>query len=169
MYLEELILEGFKSYPVRTSITGWDPSFSAVTGLNGSGKVRACFESPLSRANTSCHSCRVTFSMPFASCWVSQTCHKCVNLTPFCHFSPISFQVRATNQQDLIYKRGQAGITRASVTAVFNNSDRSKSPVGLEQCAQITVTRQVIAFPLTFDDPSDTLSRLRYQMYQNIF
>jgi chromosome segregation ATPase len=39
MYLEELILEGFKSYPVRTSITGWDPSFSAVTGLNGSGKV----------------------------------------------------------------------------------------------------------------------------------
>ncbi|CAG8746352.1 16866_t:CDS:2, partial [Acaulospora colombiana] len=89
MYLEELILEGFKSYPVRTSITGWDPSFTAVTGLNGSGKVRA------------------------------------------------------TNQQDLIYKRGQAGITRASVTAVFNNSDRSKSPVGLEQCAQITVTRQI--------------------------
>jgi hypothetical protein len=39
MYLEELILEGFKSYPVRTSITGWDPSFSAVTGLNGSGKA----------------------------------------------------------------------------------------------------------------------------------
>jgi len=56
-------------------------------------------------------------------------------------------QVRATNQQDLIYKRGQAGITRASVTAVFNNSDRKKSPAGLEQCAQITVTRQVRPSP----------------------
>lgn len=31
-------LLGFKSYPVRTQITGWDPSFNAITGLNGSGK-----------------------------------------------------------------------------------------------------------------------------------
>jgi len=38
MRIEELILEGFKSYPVRTQITGWDPSFNAITGLNGSGK-----------------------------------------------------------------------------------------------------------------------------------
>ena len=29
---------GFKSYPVRTQITGWDSSFNAITGLNGSGK-----------------------------------------------------------------------------------------------------------------------------------
>ena len=29
---------GFKSYPVRTQITGWDASFNAITGLNGSGK-----------------------------------------------------------------------------------------------------------------------------------
>lgn len=38
MRIEELVLEGFKSYPVRTSITGWDASFNAITGLNGSGK-----------------------------------------------------------------------------------------------------------------------------------
>jgi chromosome segregation ATPase len=38
MRIEELILEGFKSYPVRTQITGWDTSFNAITGLNGSGK-----------------------------------------------------------------------------------------------------------------------------------
>src|SRR6266849_3360680 len=38
MRIEELILEGFKSYPVRTQITGWDSSFNAITGLNGSGK-----------------------------------------------------------------------------------------------------------------------------------
>lgn len=51
--------------------------------------------------------------------------------------------MRAQNQQDLIYKRGQAGVTKASVTIVFDNSDREKSPVGLENCKQITVTRQV--------------------------
>jgi structural maintenance of chromosome 2 len=54
--------------------------------------------------------------------------------------------MRATNQQDLIYKRGQAGITKASVTIVFDNSDRSKSPVGYEDFKQITVTRQVCYF-----------------------
>jgi AAA15 family ATPase/GTPase len=29
---------GSKSYPVRTTIAGWDSSFNAITGLNGSGK-----------------------------------------------------------------------------------------------------------------------------------
>lgn len=51
--------------------------------------------------------------------------------------------MRAQNQQDLIYKRGQAGVTKASVTIVFDNSDRSTSPVGFENCKQVTVTRQV--------------------------
>ena len=51
--------------------------------------------------------------------------------------------MRAQNQQDLIYKRGQAGVTKASVTIVFDNSDRATSPVGFETCKQITVTRQI--------------------------
>jgi len=51
--------------------------------------------------------------------------------------------MRAANQQDLIYKRGQAGVTKASVTIVFDNSDRAKSPTGYEACKQITVTRIV--------------------------
>lgn len=46
--------------------------------------------------------------------------------------------------QDLIYKRGQAGVTKASVTIVFDNSDKSKSPLGHEGHAQISVTRQII-------------------------
>ena len=52
--------------------------------------------------------------------------------------------MRASNQQDLIYKRGQAGVTKASVTIVFDNSDRSTSPTGFENFKQITVTRQVL-------------------------
>ena len=51
--------------------------------------------------------------------------------------------MRAANLQDLIYKRGQAGITKASVTIVFDNSDREKAPVGFETYKQVTVTRQV--------------------------
>ncbi|KAF2718653.1 structural maintenance of chromosome protein 2 [Polychaeton citri CBS 116435] len=46
--------------------------------------------------------------------------------------------------QDLIYKRGQAGVTKASVTIVFDNSDRAKSPVGFENVGVISVTRTVV-------------------------
>ena len=68
-------------------------------------------------------------------------------------------QVRANNLMDLIYKRsvdsldlttirvltdsGQAGVTKASVTIVFNNKDKSKSPAGLSHVDEITVCRQV--------------------------
>ncbi|KAF8147393.1 nuclear condensin complex protein [Crassisporium funariophilum] len=107
MRIEELIIEGFKSYPVRTSISGWDPSFNAITGLNGSGKSNIldaiCFVLGITNMST----------------------------------------MRAANQQDLIYKRGQAGVTKASVSIVFDNSERSKSPMGFENFKQITVTRQI--------------------------
>jgi len=32
------VLDGFKTYQNRTAITGFDPQFNAITGLNGSGK-----------------------------------------------------------------------------------------------------------------------------------
>ncbi|KAJ2912285.1 hypothetical protein MD484_g8133, partial [Candolleomyces efflorescens] len=107
MRIEELIIDGFKSYPVRTTISGWDPSFNAITGLNGSGKSNIldaiCFVLGLTNMST----------------------------------------MRAANQQDLIYKRGQAGVVKASVTIVFDNSDPAKSPDGLQNQKQITVTRQI--------------------------
>ncbi|GAA5805506.1 hypothetical protein EDC94DRAFT_603518 [Helicostylum pulchrum] len=108
MYLEELLIEGFKSYVSRTQITGWDPEFNAITGLNGTGKS----------------------NILDAICFVLGI----TNLS----------QVRASNLQDLIYKRGQAGVTKASVTIVFNNDNREKSPLGFEAYKQITVTRQVL-------------------------
>ena len=43
--------------------------------------------------------------------------------------------MHAANQQDLIYQPG--------ITIIFDNSDCEKSPVGLENCKQITVTQQV--------------------------
>ena len=51
--------------------------------------------------------------------------------------------MRAANLNDLIYKQGQAGVTKASVTLVFDNSNPSMSPMGYEQLSQITVTRQI--------------------------
>ena len=38
MRVVEIIIDGFKSYAVRTVISGWDDSFNSITGLNGSGK-----------------------------------------------------------------------------------------------------------------------------------
>lgn len=86
---------------------GFDESFNAITGLNGSGKS----------------------NILDAICFV-------LGITNM-------QSVRANNLMDLIYKRGQAGVTKASVTIVFNNQDRSKSPVGFENTPQITVTRQI--------------------------
>eukprot|EP00180_Rhodochaete_pulchella_P002148 Plantae.Rhodophyta-Rhodochaete_pulchella.ctg3243.p1 GENE.Plantae.Rhodophyta-Rhodochaete_pulchella.ctg3243~~Plantae.Rhodophyta-Rhodochaete_pulchella.ctg3243.p1 ORF type:complete len:1198 (-),score=285.09 Plantae.Rhodophyta-Rhodochaete_pulchella.ctg3243:1073-4666(-) len=108
MYLEEVILDGFKSYSTRTCVTGFDRSFNAITGLNGSGKSNI--------------------------------------LDSICFVLGISnlSQVRAGSLQDLVYKQGQAGVTKATVTLVFNNAVSATSPVGYETCPQITVTRQIV-------------------------
>ena len=53
-------------------------------------------------------------------------------------------QVRAASLQELVYKQGQAGVTKASVSVTFNNEDRTRSPVGYEHCDRITVTRQIV-------------------------
>ncbi|KAI1386350.1 putative SMC2 protein [Hypoxylon trugodes] len=108
MRVTEVIIDGFKSYAVRTVISGWDESFNSITGLNGSGKS----------------------NILDAICFVLGI----TNMTT----------VRAQNLQDLIYKRGQAGVTKASVTIVFDNRDKHKSPIGFEEYATISVTRQIV-------------------------
>lgn len=106
MRIEQIIIDGFKSYSARTVIGDFDPSFNAITGLNGSGKSNI--------------------------------------LDAICFVLGISTMsiVRAQNLQDLIYKRGQAGVTKASVSIVFDNRDPG-GPIGFEDSPQITVTRQV--------------------------
>ncbi|XP_060203368.1 structural maintenance of chromosomes protein 2-1-like [Lycium barbarum] len=108
MHIKEICLEGFKSYATRTVVSGFDPFFNAITGLNGSGKSNIL--------DSICFVLGIT------------------NLQ----------QVRASNLQELVYKQGQAGITKATVSVVFDNSDRSRSPLGYEDCSEITVTRQIV-------------------------
>lgn len=108
MYIERIIISGFKSYREHTVIDGFDRYFNAITGPNGSGKS----------------------NILDAICFVLGI----QNLT----------LVRASNGlQDLIYKQGQTGVTKASVEIVFNNEDKQNSPVGYEQFDHISVCRQI--------------------------
>lgn len=43
-----------------------------------------------------------------------------------------------------MYKQGQAGVTKATVSIVFDNSDKENSPVGYDHFDEITVTRQLV-------------------------
>lgn len=131
MRIEQLILDGFKSYAVRTVIQGFDPEFNAITGLNGSGKSNIldsiCFVLGITNMST----------------------------------------VRAQNLQDLIYKRGQAGVNKASVTIVFANDDNKSCPIGFapEDFPTISVTRQV----RLMHDRSDVLiNRWLWVAYRSI-
>lgn len=108
MHIQEVVIDGFKSYAARTVISGWDVQFNAITGLNGSGKS----------------------NILDAICFVLGI----TNLS----------QVRAASLQDLVYKGGQGGVSKATVSIVFNNADARASPIGYEHCETITVTRQVV-------------------------
>ncbi|CAI2733808.1 unnamed protein product [Schistosoma spindalis] len=52
--------------------------------------------------------------------------------------------VRAANLHELVYKCGQAGINKATVSAVFDNMDKSQSPYGYEQFDELTITKQIV-------------------------
>lgn len=108
MFLKEVILDGFKSYATRTVVKDFDPSFNAITGLNGSGKSNVLD----------------------SICFV-------LGITNLSH-------VRASSLQELVYKGGQAGVSKATVTLVFNNTNKTTAPVGYEQPNEITVTRQIV-------------------------
>ena len=107
MHIKEIIIDGFKSYSVRTSIPLLDPHFNAITGLNGSGKS----------------------NILDAICFV-------LGISTLSH-------VRASNLNELIYKYGQAGINKASVAIIFDNTDKRFSPIGCEDYDEITVTRSI--------------------------
>ncbi|XP_052557368.1 structural maintenance of chromosomes protein 2 [Tympanuchus pallidicinctus] len=53
-------------------------------------------------------------------------------------------QVRASSLHDLVYKNGQAGVNKATVSITFDNSDKKHSPLGFENNDEITITRQVV-------------------------
>ncbi|KFO19056.1 Structural maintenance of chromosomes protein 2 [Fukomys damarensis] len=77
-------------------------------------------------------------------------------------------QVRASNLQDLVYKNGQAGITKASVSITFDNSDKKQSPLGFEVHDEITVTRQILEEEITPTIQKLKEERSSYLEYQKV-
>ena len=51
--------------------------------------------------------------------------------------------MRATSMQDLVYKNGKSGITKAIVTLIFNNRVKSKAPSGYQAYDEIKVSREI--------------------------
>lgn len=52
--------------------------------------------------------------------------------------------MRASSLQDLIYKSGQAGINKATVTICFDNTNKNQTPPGFENYNEIVITRQIV-------------------------
>lgn len=115
MFIKSITIDGFKSYGTKTVVDGFDKTFNAITGLNGSGKSNI--------------------------------------LDSICFLLGISNMslVRVNNLRELIYKNGQTGVTKATVTIVFDNADKAQSPTGFEEDKEIVIRKEVGAcFPITF-------------------
>ncbi|CAH1965904.1 unnamed protein product [Acanthoscelides obtectus] len=52
--------------------------------------------------------------------------------------------VRAASLQDLIFKSGQGGVNKATVSITFDNTNKSQCPPGFECYSEIVITRQVV-------------------------
>uniref|UniRef100_A0A6P7FG53 Structural maintenance of chromosomes protein n=2 Tax=Diabrotica virgifera virgifera TaxID=50390 RepID=A0A6P7FG53_DIAVI len=52
--------------------------------------------------------------------------------------------VRANSLQDLIFKSGQTGINKATVSITFDNSNEAQYPPGFENYQEITITKQIV-------------------------
>ena len=52
-------------------------------------------------------------------------------------------QLRVKDFSGLVYKEGLSGVTRASVSIIFNNTEKETSPAGYEDRERFTVTRSV--------------------------
>lgn len=85
-----------------------------------------------------------TSLIPYVSSSASPTCRQFERKTFRYKRPPVPETSPSNTCQDLIYKRGQAGVTKASVTIVFDNRDKKKSPIGFEEYASISVTRQIV-------------------------
>lgn len=155
MFIEEVILDGFKSYATRTVVSGFDPAFNAITGLNGSGKSNILDAICFVLGITCVHYGLVGVAMAAwgrvraadtAACLEWQLARWsviCVCPLPSAPPSSNLSQVRVGNLQELVYKQGQAGITKATVTIVFNNEDKAGSPIGYEQYDRLHIARTV--------------------------
>lgn len=146
MHIKEITVDGFKSYAQRVVIPGFDPQFNAITGLNGSGKSNIldsiCFVLGIQNLQQASpgdggEDILAMDGIPYLHSRVHA--RMSVQAPP-----PCPLQVRASNLTDLVYKQGLAGVTKATVSIVFDNAAKDRSPVGYDHLDEITVTRQLV-------------------------
>lgn len=141
MWIREITIDGFKSYAQRVVIGPFDSQFNAVTGLNGSGKSNIldsiCFVLGIQNLQQARRSPRLLAAAARKLAQAVAT-HRLASLLL------LALQVRANSLQELVYKQGQAGITKATVSIVFDNREKDRSPVGYEASDELTVTRQLV-------------------------
>ena len=147
MFIEEVTIDGFKSYANKVVVPHFDRHFNAITGLNGTGKSNIldsiCFVlgiTNLSQVRTPAFKPRRPSGVPPVA---MPPLTALTGQSPSGNHPPYDPQVRASSLKELVYKQGNAGVTKATVSITFNNEDKDQSPVGYEDKDQITVTRQV--------------------------
>ncbi|CAD5210876.1 unnamed protein product [Bursaphelenchus okinawaensis] len=52
--------------------------------------------------------------------------------------------IRAQNNEDLVFKKGQGGVTKATVTITFDNSDPKHKPIGFEEQNILVIKKQIV-------------------------
>jgi hypothetical protein len=154
---QRVILDGFKSYANRTVVDNFDQEFNAITGLNGSGESARPPAHTLAATDDTRGQFISNFNFKkeneilcgVACCWVGSTpqhtrpcsAHpprpRCAQpagksniLDAICFVLGITnlTQVRAKNLQDLVYKNGQAGVTKVRYTWPGLSRDHSPCP-----------------------------------------
>uniref|UniRef100_A0A0M3IHY8 Structural maintenance of chromosomes protein 2 n=1 Tax=Ascaris lumbricoides TaxID=6252 RepID=A0A0M3IHY8_ASCLU len=163
MRIKKIEIDGFKSYAQRQVVDGFDAQFNAITGLNGSGKSNIldaiCFVLGITNLNQmrikkieidgfkSYAQRQVVdgFDAQFNAITGLNGSGKSNILDAICFVLGITNlnQVRAVQLSDLVYKQGQAGVTKATVTITFDNTDPKTRPIGYEQYNEIVVRRQI--------------------------
>ncbi|KAM0681414.1 Structural maintenance of chromosomes protein 2 [Glugoides intestinalis] len=101
MFIKDIIMDGFKCYTDKTTIRNIDKYFTAITGMNGSGKSNIIDA--------------IIFTLDLTSAKL----------------------MRVLNLKELI----NINRKECTVTIVFDNSDKSKSPAGYESYDFIELSR----------------------------
>lgn len=107
MYIKSITIDGFKSYGKRVEVGPFDKAFTAITGLNGSGKS----------------------NILDSICFVLGSSNMSL--------------ARVANLRELIFKAGNAGVVKATVSITFDNTDKDGCPPSYEAYDEIVVTREV--------------------------
>jgi hypothetical protein len=172
MHIQEIVIDGFKSYATRTVVSGFDASFNAITGARRNcARERKRTRAQTADAPPAAYSLTPPPPPPPRRTRRPERLgqEQCARRHLLCagHHQPVAgatklctpprrraaprrrqnpfplsrsrafhapLQVRAASLSDLVYKAGQGGVTKATVSIVFDNRDARVSPPGYEHC-----------------------------------